>query len=271
MSTPFDIGRFIVSSGRKIYGFLIKATFKHDNLLEIVSLLTKHNVKILFLSFSRPTIPAEVVTSLSFCDFTEADISVDELKKEIKLINSVEQIEIIYPETNGFIADTASFPLKIGENRAIIIRDIGYKGLLTDIRTKFGSAAEAFLYYLGFEAGLEYGKDHKRIAEEVGLKEAEEIHDNISMPLFISVGYGRMEKIEFKKDKPYVLLRVYDNFECELGKGSNTVFSHFVRGMIAGVLSELLGINIYTKEIRCIAMGDPYCEFESIPKSQISV
>ena len=37
--------------------------------------------------------------------------------------------------------------------------------------------------------------------------------------------------------------------------------SHFVRGHLSGFLSGLLNAKVRAVERRCIAAGDPYCEF----------
>lgn len=208
-----------------------------------------------------------MITALAFLDLSESEISLMDLVRRLEQAGSVRKIKIIRPKIDGFIADYISFPLKIRGNRAIIIRDIGYKGLIAGIRDKFGTGAEAFLYYLGFEAGKEYGRDHKKIAGEIGLKDPAKIHDIISAAIFNSVGYGLMETIKFNSERPYALIRVYHSFECELGLKSNKPYSHLIRGMIAGVISELLGKEMLVQEIKCIAKGDSYCEFEVIPKT----
>ena len=270
MSVPFDIGRFIIYPGRKIYGFLVTSKVKPGVLATISSILSKYNVTILYLSFSRfITTPTRKVTAIAFCDFTESTVSPENLVKEVEKLEFIEKIEIIKPRIDGFMSDYKSFPLKIRENRAVIIRDIGYKGLLVGIRKRFGSAAEAFLYYLGFEAGREYGKDHKKMAKELGIEDPAKIYDIISATMFNSVGYGRMETIKFDSKKPYALIRVHHSFECELERGVNKPYSHLVREMIAGVITELLGKEMHAEEIKCITKGDPYCEFEVIQKTQI--
>ncbi|MBO3808288.1 MAG: 4-vinyl reductase [Candidatus Brockarchaeota archaeon] len=56
-------------------------------------------------------------------------------------------------------------------------------------------------------------------------------------------------------------LRVYESCECEIGKGSEQPYSQIVRGMLAGFFSLLFGKEAKTTETRCIAKGDPYCEY----------
>lgn len=258
----FDIGRFLVCPERKLYGVIVRAKAKPEVLKELASVLVGENVVILYLSFSRLVEVGETVTVLAFLDFTETETKIEDLVERAKKFNFVEEIKTIEPKVEGFIADTISHPLKIGENRAILLRDIGVKGFVVDLRDRLGSAAEAILYYLGFEAGLEFGKSHKQMGETLGIKDNVQIFTDISANLFVCVGYGVMEVIRLKQDPPEGTIRVYNCFECELGMGSGKLYSHIVRGMIASVLTELFSKKVFVEEVKCIAKGDPHCEFE---------
>ena len=76
-----------------------------------------------------------------------------------------------------------------------------------------------------------------------------------------------MKILKSNDTPPYTYIRVYRCFECECApQKTNKPYSHLVRGMIAGVSTEILGMEMTAKEIKCIAMGDPYCEFEVYPR-----
>ena len=222
MSASFDIGRFLVCPGRKLYGFLIRSKVKPGALAEIASIPARHGVTILHLTFSRTLSPEKPITALAFLDFTDSNVSPEVLAEEAEKLDFVEEVKIIEPKVEGFIADTVSNPLMLGENRAIILRDTGYKGLIVRIKERIGSGAEAILYYLGFEAGLEYGKKHREMGEKLGVKDPATIYRDISSSMFNCVGYGIMETVEISKNPPYALIRVYNCFECDLQPVSYT-------------------------------------------------
>jgi len=260
--SSFDIGRFLVCPKRKLYGVLLRGEAKPNVLRELASMLAEENVITRYLSFSRPVEVGQPVTVLAFLDFTETKARIEDLVERAKNIDFVEEIKVIEPKVKGFIADTVSNPLKIGESRAILLRDIGTKGFVVDLRKRLGSAAEAILYYLGFEAGLEFGKSHKQIGKKLGIQDNVQIFKDISASMFICVGYGIMEVIRLEENPPKGRIRVYNCFECELGKGSGKPYSHLVRGMTAGVLTKLFGKTVAVREVKCIAKGDSYCEYE---------
>lgn len=266
MSAPFDIGRFLVSPGRDLYGFLIRYKFGKEVLVELASLLAKYNIEVLYYSTSMYSGVGREMLALVFIDFTESDISPHKLVNEMKKFDFIEEVITIQPKFKGFIADTHSFPLMVGKNRAIIIGDTGYKGFIVDIRKRFGSAAETFLYYLGYEAGEAYCQEHMEIAAKLGIDDAMTILNDLGSSVFTCTGFGKMEIVKFKMDPPHIIIRVYNNFECELGVKVGEAFSHLLRGMIAGYISTLLNTEMIAKETKCIAIGDPYCEFEVTSK-----
>ena len=79
----------------------------------------------------------------------------------------------------------------------------------------------------------------------------------LSATLFAGGILSRME-VEFGKP---MIVRIWDSMECEIGKGSETCFSRWTRGLIAGFASKYFGKKVTVVETRCIAKGDPYCEF----------
>ena len=88
-----------------------------------------------------------------------------------------------------------------------------------------GTVTKTLQYLLGFEYGLQFRAEHVKIRKILG-KNKVEILRKISSNIFMSVGYEIMETIEIK-NPPYCRLRIYNCFECEVGKGEgkHTVIS----------------------------------------------
>jgi len=261
VSGSFEIGRFLLFPGRKLYGVFVEAENKPGVLSEISAVPAKHNANIVYLAFSTSLSTKKTTTGLAFLDLTNADVSLEGLAKEVEKIKSVKSVKIICPPIEGFITDNFSNKLLMNGDRAIIIRLQGYKGFVEDIRKHFGTAGEAFLYYAGFDSGVEYAESHKEIGRKLGLTEPTKIFQFISTSLFSCVGFGKMEILKLTIKPPKALIRVHNSFECELGIGTGKPFSHLVRGMIAGVLTTLFNTKMQATETKCIAKRDPYCEF----------
>ncbi|MHC1586824.1 MAG: V4R domain-containing protein, partial [Candidatus Hecatellaceae archaeon] len=259
-----DLGRFILQPGRRLHGFRLRVRPSQKLVEAIISMLSELKVEVSHLSYSVLT-EEEEATILLFLDFTESRVGVEEVAGKLGRLGLVEEVSPIPSTVEGFIADVVSCPIKIGGDRAVIFRDVGMRGFIVDLKRRIGSGGEAILYFLGFEAGREFGKRHLNMGRRVGLTDPVNVYRHISASMFNCVGYGIMETVELSVKPPYGRIRVYHSFECELGLKEGKPFSHLVRGMIAGVLTELFRRRMTAREIRCIARGDPYCEFEVSP------
>lgn len=202
---PFDIGRFLVVPGRKFHLAMIRAKVRIGVIEKLASITRKYGVKIVYLSYSMQREYGKPIKAIIFLDMTDATISAEELAKEVEKLEFVEEVKEVKPEVEGFILDTLSFPLVIGEDRVIIFRGQGIKGIICGLRERLGSAAEAIQYFLGFEAGLEFGKSHIKLGKALGIEKASEIFSKISAPLFAPVGFGIMETIKITDKPPYAL------------------------------------------------------------------
>jgi len=257
LQRPLNLARYLICPGRRLIGALIKISTSSKAICSIFARAAQNNVAVLHLSMT-PLERTEEATALVFFDMTEAKIAPEEFLEELKV--EVEVLEVIGSPVEGFIADTATHPLVAGPTRAIIMREAGYRELLLSIREFFGKGAEAFLYHVGFRFGLGLGKLHRDAAEKIGLRDPVKIYRHISTAMFQWAGFGRIEVKELDEDGGEII--VHDSFECELVKGIGVIpYSQFVRGSIAGTLSELFNRGFHVLEKECIAKGDRFCRY----------
>jgi predicted hydrocarbon binding protein len=266
VSTPFDVGRFMVLPGRKLCGFLVRAKDEPGVLRKILNILAKHKARLKYLAYFMSFGSENVKNALFFLDLTDCKITPETIASEVRKSQFVMSIQIIEPNIESLIADSISNPLLMGGERAVIMRSSGYKGLIKGIRERFGSAGEAFLYYNGVEIGIEYGKSHRNLGQKLGITDPARIFEDITLSMFNCVGYGFARMVKLTAESSYMVGRVYNSFECELGRGATEPYSRLLRGMIVGVLTTLFDTKMTVEETKCIAKGDPYCEFEAKPE-----
>jgi len=264
ISTPFEIGRYMVSPGRKLCGFLIEAKTGRGVFRRIIRLVEEHKTDLKLVHYQSQS-PEGDKNIFVLLDYTECDISPQELAEEIRRSRDVVAVELIEPRIKGFIADTISNPLTIGGVRAIITAFPAYKGMIRNVRERFGSGGAVFLYYTGFAIGGEIARAARRIGHRLGVTDPLTIMRDIIGSLQDAAGWGLAELIEFKNEPFYMHIRIYNSFECELGLGAGEPYSHLIRGAIAGCVAELFGIKATVTEVKCLAKGDPYCEFTVKP------
>ena len=58
-------------------------------------------------------------------------------------------------------------------------------------------------------------------------------------------------------------MKISGNIECSLGLETEEgkLYSHFIRGVLAGFATRIFNTPMFAEETRCIVRGDPHCEF----------
>jgi predicted hydrocarbon binding protein len=113
------------------------------------------------------------------------------------------------------------------------------------------------LYYQGYAVGQRTCQAHK---EDIGTEDPRTLV-GLAKAYFRTVGWGMMDVVKMSLEAGEAQVRVYQSFECETGKGSETPYGHFIRGILAGFFTEIFGEEAKAVETKCIATGDPYCEY----------
>ena len=224
-----------------------------------MNIISKYDTPFRLIKVYKPS-GSDKTRVILFLDITgKMDVAANILM-DFKKFSSFERIELIKPIKDGFIVDPYSFPLLFVCEWAVIFRKTTYKTFLMKMREKYGVSFEAILYVTGFEIGHNAYHSHKKL-----FGDNPNVLLNAGCELFKALGYGILEFVKFKHGK--AINRVYNNFECELSRNSGKPSSHFIRGMIAGwdVASWNVHMNkIRVTEMKCIAKGDPYCEFHVV-------
>ena len=245
MKRELDISTMIYVPNRKVYGFIILMKNYPGVLAEVSKVLYEYNVNILKLfATSNP----EVADGIFFCDLTESNVDLDELKSSLESLDEVIEVKIIKPIIPGLVIDNLHFPLLLYKIRCVILIEDILREMVKGMRSEWGSAAEAFLYYLGVRIGRTFYKAHMKNLD-------------FCIAALKSTGIGDF-KINIDYEKGMGEVTVKDSIECSIGIKSDKPFSHLIRGVIAGIAMEVIGAEVEVIETRCVAKGDEYCVFQ---------
>ncbi len=77
-------------------------------------------------------------------------------------------------------------------------------------------------------------------------------------------GSGRYE---FELDRDHIKVKLFNSFNAQ-GAKSKEPLCHVVAGVISGTSDMILGKRVHTEEVKCIAMGNPFCEFHVKPEKE---
>lgn len=247
----------IFDEKQKVYGIIIESKIGLSFLRRLAELAEKLGLVIRFIQFSTVKADETLVRVVAFLDFSNSTISLEKVLKLVKNQEFVKDAILIKPNRKGIIFDNYSFPLVTANERVVIFRKAVYEALFNGVRKKFGSAGEAMLYYQGFTIGYEIYDKYVEIANSEKPEDLIEVAKAINM----TFGWGIIDKVNIDQRKGAAKLRIYQNFECELGKPNGKPYSQFYRGAIAGLFTKFFGKDVKVQETKCIAKGDPYCEF----------
>jgi len=120
--------------------------------------------------------------------------------------------------------------------------------------------AALVMYNAGYSVGYDvFAKTVKRFNNDT----------KSAFEFFITVlttrGWGDFKIVKFNENDNTYYIRVSSSYGEDLFP-SNRAVCHFIRGLLTGSLQCLVdlkekGIKLYSREVKCIAKGDPYCEF----------
>ena len=78
-------------------------------------------------------------------------------------------------------------------------------------------------------------------------------------------GVGKPEIVSFDLATLTAVFRIHGNVECE-GRKTSAPYSRWIKGQLVGFMSALFETPCKAEETKCMAMGDPYCEFVLSPR-----
>ncbi len=265
---PRDYKNFIVMPGRDLYGFAFEVAEDRPGILaEISSILREHDISMLYVhgTYMEECSP-KIVTTV---DMTGKDVNLEKLVSTFKNIKGIGHVEVIEPVAKGFIFDKTSFPLTVMGERVALLRKSAFKELISGLVESIGhQATSGLLYQMGVRMGRGLAKKHKEIAKYLGIEDPIEVLKKVSSSLFQSLGFGKSEILGREGDS--IRVRKYNCIECEaiaeiIEKGHGTIKKGslrcgLIRGMLDGVVSEIMGRSYTSTEEKCITLGDEYCE-----------
>ena len=241
---------------KRVVGFELTLANTPGTLNKITSVTKDHNLNIYYIeTYSKSTDKYELFIAI---DFNDTKVSPEEILKEFRKYRKYVLEASIAPIFKNIIYPSKFYTKDIGNIRAILFDVANMKGLIEKTREKIGvEAGNALLYYLGDGVGKEI---YEIYGSSLGIKDFEE---GILLLKTLARGAGWAEIIEYEKKDDKIILKLEKLWECEIQK--NTVdkpASHFVRGLLAGFFKTLLEKEVIVKEVKCIAVGNPYCQFE---------
>jgi len=162
--------------------------------------------------------------------------------------------------SDGFICDSLNFPVTWNNGeRAVVMRVEGLRAMLDAVKSSDPREGEAAIYAQGFSFGKTAWEDLMSVHRPKSKDTLAEM-----LKIYIATGWGRIELSELNPVHRTARVRLSDGFECS-GLSTGKPESHFISGHLAGAFSAYFGSDVKAVETKCIAKGDPHCEFDISP------
>ncbi|RLE81943.1 MAG: hypothetical protein DRJ51_02680 [Thermoprotei archaeon] len=241
--------------GRVLYEFYFTVANRPGELRRVLEVFSRYSVNLLSLSaYAFPE--EERAPVFAFADLTGLDIDVEKIKRDLEFVTG-EEVYFKASPAKGFMMEEFGFPLYTFPGvRSMILLESDFKEMLRGLYEKFSDAAGVYLYYMAFSGGKYIAK---YMSEKLGLRGWDLLVEVLKY--YQASGWARVELVECNPEAFRVVLRMYDSVECSTFRGAYKPMSHFIRGHLSGLLSGLLGTDVRFIETKCVAAGDPYCEF----------
>ncbi|MEM3736717.1 MAG: V4R domain-containing protein [Candidatus Bathyarchaeia archaeon] len=127
-------------------------------------------------------------------------------------------------------------------------------------KTLTPSVADVFIYYSAKECGIYlYGWLNANYEP----KNVDELLSYLQR-FMKEMKLGLLNICAFNPEDGKIVLRVERGFEVETGVGGETCV--FMRGMLEGLIEQIIVRNITLEETACASAGSPYCEFSATIK-----
>ena len=253
----------IYAPGRKVTQLAIEGKNIPGTLAKVASKLADLGVNILSgLVMAEPG--RETGHMVFFLDITDSGLSEEELVGEIEELDVVVKAEVTVKKIGDMAINGTTHETVFLDKRAILldVDDVGTMFGWFD-RT-FGTGAHAILFDMGEQAG-------RLVAAK--LMELYKLGGRDAIEAFLAIhgaaGWFGHEIVKYDEERLEFVIRLHDNFECVPFKNKkDRPMSHLVRGGLAGVFSGIYGRDFEVEEVKCLAKGDPYCEFVIKPREE---
>lgn len=246
----------IFSKDHALGEFLVKGFAKPSSLSEVIKILNEHNIQA--KNLIAYSVKDEEVAFI-IVDLTDIKGDVNEVINRIKALPGISEVDFFSPKHYGYVYEAFGFPItSSGLDENIIMRLRSFIDMLEGIKACFGSAGEAFLWYLARDGGSSTAKWFNSNLENLEVEDKIKIH----LAVLFSAGWGKFELKRFDWVEKVIEIEARENLEIRHRKGTaRNPRCIFIRGYLAGLLSVYLGKNVRVEEVECEAKKNSRCLF----------
>ena len=167
-------------------------------------------------------------------------------------------------------AEKGEAKVRLGDSyqRTMLIRPEAFVKMLEALNF-LGSAGFTLFFLIGHEKGrCDVLREAETLRHQGSSFTKRQLLDNIVYQLRVT-GWGSPRIQNYDELRGVLTILMENNpliIVSETGEKASGSICHYFRGYWVGAVSEILERNVNCLEIKCMNMGDRYCEFKVVPQ-----
>ena len=250
-----------IEPGRKLVELYVELPNMPTALAELFNVLARHNASVSSMS---SYIMHNKLVNFIIVDLSYARSSIDEILDEVKygMRISPTRVECYVPEIEGVITEKFGFPPIAGScgdgQELLVLRGSTFSSMLKTIKDLFGTGGDIIILQQAIQGGVDTAKNIEKMFSKTYVPP--DFPFKLHLDVLTAFGFGIFEIAD--KDRQRIVVRVEESVESRyLRRRYDTAKCVFIKGYLKGAIEEHYGRRVFVEETRCIAKGDPYCEF----------
>jgi predicted hydrocarbon binding protein len=256
---PKEIVTMLYKPNHRLFQLAFKAEMTSAPLATLCEALADLDIRILNASVSTPD--GRTGSWDVFVDCPNYSLTAEVVWAKLKAESSLREFRMSAGEE--LVVEELFFPLRLSGlgSRVMLITQDSFQRMLAAMGQMLGTGGSVVAYQEGQALGSIYAGGLRALIKG-------DIRRFLGQlaKLYGATGVGRCEFVEMNFDLMHFVVQVRDSIECQ-GKSSAKPNSQWIRGHLTGGATVTLDTPMQCEETRCVAMGDPYCEFH-ISKSE---
>ena len=154
-----------------------------------------------------------------------------------------------------FDGQTGIIKDRLTGERCVIITQARMQEIFLRLTDIFQSGAKVIIFEASKAAGERFVKETSEIT-----KDDKELLLNTTVQRFTDAGLGKIEIMEFNLEEAEVKFRIWNNFFAEI-RNEESTYCNCVEGFVSGMYEQIMHVTPKIQKTKCVANGDPYCEW----------
>jgi len=250
-----------IEPGKKLAELYVELPNMPIALAELFDTLAKYNISV--SSMSSHVMHNKLVNFI-IIDLSYAKASIEELLDELRYGLRIipMRVECYIPEIDGVITEKFGFPPIAGNyedgQELLVLRGSTFSSMLKTIKDLFGTGGDIIILQQAIQGGVDTAKNIEKMFSKSYVPP--DFPFKLHLDVLTAFGFGIFEIVD--RDRQRIVVRVEESVESRyLKRKYDTAKCVFIKGYLKGAIEEHYGRRVFVEETRCIARGDPYCEF----------